>query len=43
LTRPANDPDENGRDGWIIGVQLKSGAATDIMDWREHHAQASAR
>jgi hypothetical protein len=26
-TRPANDPDANGRDGWIIGVQLKSGAA----------------
>ena len=41
-TRPANDADGAGR-GWIIGVQLKSGAATDIIDWREHHAQASAR
>jgi Tfp pilus assembly protein PilZ len=42
-TRPANDADGVGQGGWIIGVQLKSGAATDIIDWREHHAQASAR
>ncbi len=28
---------------WAVGVQLKSGAATDILDWREYHAQAGAR
>lgn len=40
-TRPgdASDPD---RDTWHIGVQLKSGAATDIIDWREYHATATA-
>lgn len=27
----------------FIGVQLKSGAATDFLDWREFHAEASAR
>jgi Tfp pilus assembly protein PilZ len=27
-TRPG--PDEGGRPGWFVGVQLKSGAATDI-------------
>ncbi len=42
-TRPASDPDGSGRAGWLVGVQLKSGAATDIIDWREHHAQASVR
>jgi Tfp pilus assembly protein PilZ len=40
-SRPAAEEDGDG--GWIVGVQLKSGAATDIIDWREHHAQASAR
>jgi len=30
-------------DNWLIGVQLKSGAATDILDWREFHAQAGVR
>jgi Tfp pilus assembly protein PilZ len=34
---------EDGDGEWVIGVQLKSGAATDILDWREYHAQASAR
>ena len=28
---------------WFVGVQLKSGAATDIVDWREYHANAFAR
>jgi Tfp pilus assembly protein PilZ len=42
-SRPVTDRAQNDAHGWIIGVQLKSGAATDIMDWREHHAQASAR
>lgn len=27
---------------WHVGVQLKSGAATDIIDWREYHATATA-
>ncbi len=34
---PAGDPE------WFIGVQLKSGAATDITDWRDYHANAYAR
>lgn len=28
---------------WFVGVQLKSGAATDIIDWRDYHASAYAR
>jgi Tfp pilus assembly protein PilZ len=39
-TRPG-PIDEGGRPGWFIGVQLKSGAATDIALWREYHAAAS--
>lgn len=27
----------------FIGVQLKSGAATDFLDWREFHAEAASR
>lgn len=27
----------------FIGVQLKSGAATDFLDWREFHSEAAAR
>lgn len=38
--RPA-DADDNGNQVWHIGVQLKSGAATDILDWRDYHASAS--
>jgi len=38
--RPA-DADEAGDAAWHIGVQLKSGAATDILGWREYHATAS--
>lgn len=26
---------------WHIGVQLKSGAATDILHWRDYHATAN--
>jgi Tfp pilus assembly protein PilZ len=40
--RPASTAELDG-DGFVIGVQLKSGAATDILDWREFHAQASVR
>jgi Tfp pilus assembly protein PilZ len=32
-----------GEEEWFIGVQLKSGAATDITDWRDYHANAYAR
>ena len=39
--RPGEDAD--GNDTWLVGVQLKSGAATDILDWREFHAQAVVR
>lgn len=31
----------DGQQLWYIGVQLKTGAATDIIDWREYHATAS--
>lgn len=34
---------EDGSKEWMIGVQLKSGAATDILDWRDYHASAYAR
>ncbi len=40
-SRPS-EPDELGNAQWLIGVQLKSGAATDILDWREYHASANA-
>lgn len=34
---------DDGAQEWFIGVQLKSGAATDIVDWRDYHANAYAR
>lgn len=39
-TRPG-EPTLDGQPTWLIGVQLKSGAATDILDWREYHATAN--
>ena len=39
--RWSQDTDDEGE--WFIGVQLKSGAATDFIDWRDYHAQACAR
>lgn len=42
-SRPTSEQDENGSELHFIGVQLKSGAATDIMDWRDFHAAAYAR
>ena len=42
-SRPAGEPDDCGQQQWFIGVQLKSGAATDIVDWRDYHANAFAR
>ena len=42
-SRPTNETDENGSDMHFVGVQLKSGAATDILDWRDFHATAYAR
>lgn len=41
-SRPTSEADENGAELHFIGVQLKSGAATDIMDWRDFHATAFA-
>lgn len=41
--RPANGSEQDGGTGWVIGVQLKPGAATDIAEWREFHVQASVR
>lgn len=35
------DPDDPAHPEWCIGVQLKSGAATDILDWRDYHATAT--
>ena len=40
-TRPGR-PDADGNATWNIGVQLKSGAATDILHWRDYHAAASS-
>jgi Tfp pilus assembly protein PilZ len=42
-SRPTGNFDDDGRQEWFIGVQLKSGAATDIVDWRNYHANAYAR
>ncbi len=39
-SRPAGTT-PRGEQQWYIGVQLKTGAATDIIDWREYHATAS--
>ncbi|MEZ5560514.1 MAG: PilZ domain-containing protein [Pseudomonadales bacterium] len=41
-SRPATS-DPSGEREWFIGVQLKSGAATDIAAWREYHASATTR
>jgi len=42
-SRPSGTTNAKGEVEWFIGVQLKSGAATDISDWREYHANAYAR
>lgn len=42
-SRPTQETDENGCEMHFVGVQLKSGAATDILDWRDYHATAYAR
>jgi hypothetical protein len=39
-SRPSEEEDTGE---WFVGVQLKSGAATDIVDWRDFHASVSAR
>jgi hypothetical protein len=36
--RPADDADD-----WVIGVQLRPGAATDIVEWQEFHVQSNTR
>ena len=42
-SRPTLEQDENGTELHFVGVQLKSGAATDITDWRDFHTTAYAR
>jgi Tfp pilus assembly protein PilZ len=42
-SRPTGEHDAQGQEQWFIGVQLKTGAATDIVDWRDYHANAFAR
>ena len=42
-SRPTGDFNTRGQEEWYIGVQLKPGAATDITDWRDYHANAFAR
>ncbi|MCB1685544.1 MAG: PilZ domain-containing protein [Pseudomonadales bacterium] len=42
-SRPTGETNARGESEWFIGVQLKSGAATDIVDWRDFHASAYAR
>lgn len=42
-SRPTGEQDENGQELFFVGVQLKTGAATDIIDWREFHGAAFAR
>lgn len=42
-SRPTGERDTNGLELHFIGVQLKTGAATDISDWREFHGAAYAR
>ena len=37
-SRPTSEFDENGDELHFVGVQLKSGAATDILDWRDFHS-----
>ncbi len=42
-SRPSGYTNDAGEPEWYVGVQLKSGAATDILDWRDYHASAYAR
>ena len=42
-SRPTIEQDENGLELHFVGVQLKSGSATDIIDWRDFHTTAYAR
>ena len=37
-SRPTSEYDENGNELHFVGVQLKTGAATDIIDWRDFHS-----
>lgn len=41
-SRPTGSMNANGQQEWFVGVQIKSGAATDIIDWRDYHASAYA-
>jgi Tfp pilus assembly protein PilZ len=41
-SRPTGEQDENDQEIYFVGVQLRSGAATDILDWRDYHTTAYA-
>mgnify|MGYP001820214340 CR=1 FL=1 len=41
--RSTGETNAKGKEEFLVGVQLKSGAATDIVDWRDFHANAYAR
>ncbi len=41
-SRPTGSMNAKGQQEWFVGVQIKSGAATDIIDWRDYHASAYA-
>ena len=42
-SRPSGEVDAQGRAQYVVGVQLKTGAATDIVYWRDFHTTAAAR
>lgn len=42
-SRPTSEDNQNSTELHFVGVQLKSGAATDIIDWRDFHAAPYAR
>ncbi|MBV1905588.1 MAG: PilZ domain-containing protein [Pseudomonadales bacterium] len=42
-SRASGKFNEDGSEIWFTGVQLKTGATTDILDWREYQVKASAR
>ncbi len=41
--RLTGESDANGVELYFVGVQLKTGAATDIQDWRDFHSTTFAR
>ncbi len=41
--RPTAESEDGAADDWIVGAQLRPGAATDIVEWQEFHVQANVR